>query len=55
MTKKRVNLRPGLGVSGNLVLHTWVCTREQTESRKYNRYCKYPQEWNAPLSIIRCK
>jgi len=26
----------GFGVSGNLVLHAWVCTREQTESRKCN-------------------
>jgi len=33
----------GLGVSGNLVLHARVCTREQTESRKCNRFCKYPQ------------
>jgi len=33
----------GLGVSGNLVLHARVRTHEQTESRNWNRCCKYPQ------------
>jgi len=35
--------KQGLGVSGDLALHTRVCTHEQTESRKYNRCCKYTQ------------